>query len=134
MKRQIISIRIAGVISLIFMLFHFAFNRLFNWENTLSCLSQDNRSIMITYHFISILIIGFMAYISLFRAKVLLNSPLKISILGFFVLFYLIRIIAEFTQFGFSFPQSLLILIMCAIPVVCYTILIFYKPKSSNIV
>jgi hypothetical protein len=132
MKTQIILIRIVGVISLIFMLFHIAFNKLFDWDNTLNCLSQSNRSIMLTYHYISILVTGFMAYISIIQTKALLNSSLKISILGLFDLFYMIRIITEFTLFGFSIPQSLVILIMCAIPVVCYTIPIFYSQKSPK--
>lgn len=130
MKTHRILIRTAGVISLIFMLFHLAFNRLFNWDNTLICLSQSDRAILLTYHYISILITGFMAYVSLFQTKALLNSSLKISILGLFDLFYMIRIITEFTQFGFSIPQSFVILIMCSIPLICYAIPIFCKQKS----
>jgi magnesium-transporting ATPase (P-type) len=130
MKTQIILLRITGIISFIFMLFHFAFYKLFDWENTLHCLSQANRAIMLTYHYASILITGFMSIILIFQAKVLLISQLKYSILSLFALFYLIRIITEFSLFGFAMPQSLIITTMCAIPVIFITIPIFYKSKN----
>ena len=129
MKTQIILLRIAGIISLLFMMFHFAFNTLFDWENTLRCLSQDNRSILLTYHYVSFLITGFMGFIPLFQTRVLLNSSLKYSILSLFTLFYLIRIVTEFTLFGFQMPQSIIIIVMCAIPMVFYAIPLFFKLK-----
>jgi hypothetical protein len=131
MKTQIILLRIAGIISLLFMLFHFAFYKLFDWENTLSSLSQNNLSIMLTYHYISILVTGFMGFVPLFQTKALLNSPLKYSILSFFAFFYAIRIVTEFTLFGLSMPQSLIIIVMCAIPILYFAIPIFYKLKQK---
>lgn len=127
MKTQILLLRIAGCISLLFMFFHLAFQKMFDWEHTLSCLSQDNRSILLTYHYISFLITGFMGIIPLFQTKVLLSSPLKYSILSMFALFYLIRIVTEFTLFGFSMPQSLIIIFMCAIPLFFYSIPLFIR-------
>lgn len=130
MKKHIVFLRIAGSISLLFMLFHLAFYQLFDWQHSLSCPSQMNRSIILTYHYISILILGFMGIVPLFQTKTLLNSPLKYSVLGLFGLFYLIRIITEFTLFGLSGIQSLIILTMCAIPMILFTIPIFYKSKN----
>jgi hypothetical protein len=121
MKTQIILLRIAGCISLLFMLFHFAFQKMFDWEHSLSCLSQVNRSILLTYHYISFLITGFMGIIPLVQTKVLLGSPLKYTVLSMFALFYLIRIITEFTLFGFALPQSPIIIFMCAVPLIFYT-------------
>ena len=129
MKKHLIFLRIAGSISLLFMLFHFAFYKLFDWQHTLNCLSQNNRSILLTYHYISILITGFMGIISLFQTKALLNSSLKYSILSMFGLFYLIRIVTEFTLFGFAKSPSPVILIMCTIPMILYTLPLFYKTK-----
>jgi hypothetical protein len=127
MKTQIILLRIAGSISFLFMLFHFTFNKMFDWDNTLSCLSQNNRSILLTYHYASILITAFMAIIPLAQTKLLLNSPLKYTVLSMFVLFYLIRIVTEFTLFGFLIPQSPIIIIMCVVPMVFYIVPLFYK-------
>jgi hypothetical protein len=130
MKTQIILLRIAGIISLMFMLFHFAFYKLFDWENTLSHLSKDNLSIMLTYHYVSILVTGFMGFVPLFQTKVLLKSSLKYTILSFFAFFYFIRIVTEFTLFGLSMPQSIIIIVMCAIPMFFYAIPIFFKLKQ----
>jgi len=129
MKTPIILLRIAGTISLLFMLFHCAFYKIFQWNTALSCLSQLNLSIMLTYHFISILITGFMGFITLFQAKTLLNSPLKYSILGMFSIYFLIRIIAEFSLFTgvHSVIISVIIISLCAIPVIFYLIALFYK-------
>ena len=129
MKKHVIFLRIAGSISLMFMLFHFAFFKMLDWQHALSCLSQDNRSILLTYHYISILITGFMGIIPLFQTKALLNSSLKYSVLSMFGLFYLIRIVTEFTLFGLTKPPSPVILLMCAIPMVFYTLPMFYKTK-----
>jgi len=129
MKKHLIYLRIAGSISLMFMLFHFAFYKLFDWQHTLNCLSQMNRSILLTYHYISILITGFMGIIPLFQTKALLNSSLRYSILSMFGLFYLIRIVTEFTLFGFAKSQSPVILSMCTIPMILYTLPLFYKTK-----
>jgi hypothetical protein len=127
MKTQIVLLRIAGVINLIFMLFHIAFYRMFHWESTLGCLSQINRAIMMTYHCISILIIGFMGIILLLQTKALLNSILKYGVLSMFALFYLIRIVTEFTMFGFSWSHSSVIVVMCAVPVIFFVIPLFNK-------
>jgi hypothetical protein len=110
------------------MLFHLAFQNVLNWETTLSCLSQDNRSIMLTYHYISILITFFMGYIPLFQTKTILNSSFKYSLLSMFSLFYLIRIVTEFTLFGIG-KQSPVIIVMCLIPMVFYAWPIFVKAK-----
>ena len=126
MKNQIVMLRIAGSICLLFMLFHFAFQKLFNWNVTLSCLSQSDRAILLTYHYISILILAFMTFVSVFQARLLLASSLKYSALWFFSLFFIIRITTEFTLFGIS-QHSLIILVMCAIPVVMFSFPLFIK-------
>jgi hypothetical protein len=128
MKISVIFLRIAGVISLVSMLFHFTFQHLLNWELTLSCLSQGNRSILLTYHYISILTTCFMGLIPLFQTRALLSSSFKYSLLSLFSLFYLIRIITEFTLFGIG-KQSPVIISMCVIPMVLFAYPIFVKTK-----
>lgn len=122
MKTQIKLLRIAGIICVPFMLFHFAFNRLFGWDTSLACLSQSNRGILLTYHYISILLLAFMAVVLLFQAKEILVSKLRYSVLGMIILFFTIRMITEFTHFGWSMPGSLVILFMCLLPVILLTI------------
>jgi hypothetical protein len=130
MKTQILLLRIAGYISLLFVVSHLLFYPMFNWENALNGLSFMNRAIFLTYHAICILMLFFMGIIPIFQTKSLLGSSLKYGILSFFSLFYLIRIVAEFTLFGIS-PSSPVILIMCLVPMVFYTIPLFSKQMAK---
>ena len=129
MKTQILLLRIAGVINLFFMIFHLSFYKIFAWNTGLNCLSSDNRSIMLTYHAVSILLLGFMALIPLAQARSLISSPIKYTLLSFFSLFYLVRIVTEFTLFGFAGIQSLIILAMCIVPMVLFAIPLFHNPE-----
>lgn len=130
MKTQLLLLRIAGCISLLFVVFHLLFYPMFNWENTLNGLSSVNRAIFLTYHSICILMLFFMGIIPLFQTKSLLGSSVKYSILSLFSLFYLIRIVAEFTLFGIS-PSSPAILIMCLVPMIFYAIPLFSKQMTK---
>jgi hypothetical protein len=116
MKTSVICLRIAGIICILFVVFHFAFYKIFNWENTLSCLSQSNRAIMLTYHYISILILLYMTIVSLFQAKQVIESKIKVSVLLLFCCFYVLRMVTEFSLFGYKGVASIVILTMCLIP------------------
>ncbi len=111
-------LRSAGIICLPFMLFHLAFNKLFGWDTSLACLSQSDRGILLTYHYISILLLGFMTVVLLFQAKEILDSKLRYSVLGMIVIFFVVRIVTEFTLFGWNMPSSPVILFMCLLPVI----------------
>jgi len=50
-----------------------------------------------------------------------LKSKLKYSVLGMFILFYVVRIVSEFVFFGFT-ASSPMIILMCLAPVVLYLI------------
>lgn len=130
MKVQIISIRIAGIICLLFTVFLCFFYTMFQWETALSCLSVSDRSILLTYHWISILICGFMTFLSLFQTRNLVDSNLKYSILIMFCLFFLIRIVAEFIYFGIN-PSSWIILPLCFVPLILFSIPMFNPKKEA---
>jgi hypothetical protein len=115
----------------LFILFHLAFHRIFGWDVALNALSHTNKAIMLTYHYICILALSFMAYVSLFEPRTLLSSTIKYSVLGFGAAFFATRIATEFTLFGFS-RMSLVILVMCAIPLVLFLLPMFSKTTSSN--
>jgi hypothetical protein len=129
MKTQTLLLRIAGCISLLFVVFHLLFYPMFNWENTLNSLSSVNRAIFLTYHAICILMLFFMGIIPVFQTKALLDSSIRYPILSLFSLFYLIRIVAEFTLFGIS-SSSPAILIMCLVPMIFYAIPLFLRPRA----
>jgi hypothetical protein len=131
MKTSITLLRIAGIVCLLFMAFHAFFHKMFDWPNSLACLDVNNRAILLTYHYISILITGFMAVVGLFQAKTILKTSLKYSVLGTFVIFFLIRIITEFTQFGYS-AHSPIIFVMCTLPILCFGLPIFIKTQENE--
>ncbi len=129
MKLQIISLRIAGGICLLFTLFHCLFYSLFHWDVALNCLSVSDRGILLTYHWISILILGFMSAISLMQSRMLIASQLRFSILIMFCLFFVIRIVAEFIYFGLN-PSSWVILPLCIAPIILFTIPMFKQSEQ----
>ena len=131
MKAQTLLLRIAGFISLLFVVFHLLFHLMFNWGNTLSVLSSINRAIFLTYHAICILMLLLMGIVPIFKTKALLSSSIKYSILSFFSVFYLIRIVAEFTLFGIS-CSSPAILIMCLVPMIFYAAFVFKTYNRMN--
>ena len=130
MKKEFIFLRIAGVINLLFMLFHLMFYNMFGWKTGLDCLSNDNRSIMMTYHYVCILIIGFMGILPLTYPGELLHSKMRFTILGTFILFYIIRIITEFTHFGLTSQTSPIIITMCAAPIFLFTYTLIKSEKK----
>ncbi len=127
MKASIICIRIAGIVCAFFTVSHSLFNRMFHWETSLSCLSQLDRAIMLTYHYLIILIIGFMSVVALFQPKQIIESKIGSSVLLLFSVFYLLRIVTEFTLFGFSGSGSIIIVAMCLVPMVLFIVPLFTK-------
>ncbi|MBN1117418.1 MAG: hypothetical protein JXA77_09455 [Bacteroidales bacterium] len=130
MKTSVILLQIAGILCVPFIVFHALFAKFFNWNQALECLSVSDRAILFTYHYISILILFFMFIVCLFQAKVVLASKIKYNILGFFALFFLIRILTEFTLFGVN-SGTPVIIAMCAIPAFCFVYPLFVKPTNE---
>jgi hypothetical protein len=118
MKTQITLFRITGAASILFLVFHMAFQKLFNWSETLACLSPVNRGILITYHYMSMTLFAFLVVLFLFQPKTLLQSRLKYSLLPMIAVIFSIRIITQFTHFGVSSPMAPVIIIICLLPVV----------------
>jgi hypothetical protein len=133
MNKQILFFRISGGANLFFMFFHCAFYKTFGWHQSLSCLSRFDRSIMLTYHYLIILTIGVMGIIPFLQAKIIINSPVKYILLSFFSVFYFIRIVAEFTLFGYSGVHSFVIIALCAIPIICNMVPMFYRPQDDRL-
>jgi hypothetical protein len=131
MKKQLVLLRVAGILSLFFMVMHIAMNTLFKWDVTLACLSTENKAIFMTYHYACIITTGFMGLVSLFQTRLLLESRLMESVLAFFSGFYILRIVTEFTLFGVSF-HSLVILTPCFIIAAIFIAPIINKIYNVN--
>lgn len=109
-----------GVIDILFFIFHLFFPRLFQWEKNKINLDKFNWAIYQTYHLIVLLMLAAMAYISIRHAADLVSLSLGGILLLFFVLFFVIRIAAEFLCFGFDKMRSLIIIGACLVPAVIY--------------
>lgn len=112
-------LKIAGALNLFFLLFHLPFYWMFGWDHTLSSLSDDNRNILLTFNVIGILILFYFTFILLKHTKTILTNILGKLFLVLVAAFYAIRIFAEFYFWSFKGMQSVIIVILCAIPALC---------------
>lgn len=119
--RKSTQIRIAGSITAFFFVFHFFFYWMFDWGNTLSCLSKQNYALLLSFNIVSIGLFGMMAFISLFQTQEMHSTGTGTVFLIFSSLLYWFRIVAEFTLFGIQNSiGSAIIIILCAIPAIFY--------------
>lgn len=128
-KTKLLLIRIAGVVSILFTLFHAGFYWIFKWSETLSVLNTSDRGILLTFNLICILLLLYSVILSLVFTRHLIETVAGKSILLFFTAFYLVRIYCEFPYFGFRMPGSIIIIAICLIPAVCFGLPVFVKSK-----
>lgn len=111
---------LAGVISLLFFVFHLVLFQLFNWKETLTCLDRTNWAILQTFNLVAILMIGTIAYFTFRHPIELASTSLGKSLLIVFSLFYIIRVVSQFIFFGYQGLGSLMIVVLCLIPALIY--------------
>lgn len=129
MRTNKVLIITGGVLSVLFTIFHLMFYKLFHWETNLQCLTHSDRAIMLTFNAIGILFLFYASIMSfIFRHRLAATGAGK-SILLFFASFFVLRIITEFVCFGYRGIPSMIIILVCLIPVVCYTIPVFRSNK-----
>lgn len=127
-----VLLRIGGGISILFMVFHAAFYWLFNWAQALQVLSVSDRGILLTFNLIGILLLGYSVVVTLGFTKQLLENTVGKSILLFFSGFYLVRIFSEVAYFGFEGGKSVLITILCLVPMLCFSLPVFIQSKQPK--
>jgi hypothetical protein len=119
MKNSVLLLRVCGFLNLFFLLFHLTFYWLFDWEHSLSSLNADTRNIVLTFNIIANVLLFYFTFALLrYPRQILLNAAGKLLLIMIGA-FYLIRIFAEFYLWEFHGIQSWVIVILCAIPVVC---------------
>jgi len=128
-QTKLLLIRIAGVVSIFFTLFHAGFYWIFKWSQTLTVMNPTDRGILLTFNLIGILVLLYSVILSLGFARQLIETTVGKSLLLFFTLFYVVRIFSEFAYFGFRMPGSIVIIVMCLIPAVCFSLPAFLKSK-----
>lgn len=87
---------IGGILNVLLALFHFMFWSIFDWPNTIKCLSNENQGILEVTNIHLAITILFFGYISIFKWKELLYTHLGKLTLLFISFFYFLRFINEF--------------------------------------
>jgi len=128
-QTKILLIRIAGVVSILFTLFHAGFYWIFKWSQTLTVMNPTDRGILLTFNLVGIILLLYSVILSLGFARQLIETTVGKSLLLFFTLFYLVRIFSEVAYFGFRIPGSIMIISVCLIPVICFGVPVFLKSK-----
>jgi len=124
-------IRVGGIFSGLFLMLHIGFYWLLKWKSTLQVMSHEDRSILLTLNLVVILFLIYATSASFLLPKQLHQTTAGRSILLFFASFYLIRIVAEFTIFGFVVPESIVAVLLCLMPAVCYLLAALSKPTKE---
>lgn len=132
MKTSTILLKIAGIVNFIFFIFHIPFYWMFNWENTLAVLDANNRNILLTFNIVSICLLLYFTVVLLRYTHVISGNALGEIFLSLVSLFYIIRIFAEFYFWGIHGFTSVIILTLCAIPVICCVIPLILSKKSAQ--
>jgi len=127
MKRNILLVRTAGVITTLFSVFHLSFYWLFHWKERLSCLDTDTWAIFHAFNYGMNMMFILFALISLFMTKKLLSESLGKVLLVFMSSIYVMRIISEFVLWRCQQPMSAVIIILCLLPAVLYLLPLFGK-------
>lgn len=130
--KQLTLLRITGIISFLFTLFHLAFPLMPYWESSLNAMVNDMKYIFITYHYALTTFLFGMGYILTFQLKKLIDSPVKNSILFLFSSLFIIRIITEFALWKVPMPQAIFVLPFCVFPVLTFGITIFSKTSVQT--
>jgi len=128
-QTKILLIRIAGVVSILFTLFHAGFYWIFKWSQTLTMMNPIDKGILLTFNLIGVILLLYSVILSFGYARQLIETTVGKSLLLFFTVFYVIRIFSEFVYFGFHMPSSVLIIALCLIPAICFGLPVFLKSK-----
>lgn len=113
-------LRIAGVLCLLFTIFHLAFPFIPQWDYSLNAMHPEMKYIFISLHYGIIVLLAGTGLISTFQPVGIITSQIKVSILMLFSSLFIIRIFTEFLCWGFTLSQSIIVLVMCIIPIVCF--------------
>ncbi len=122
-------IRVGGIFSGLFLILHISFYWIFKWEQTLQVMNSIDRPILLTLNLVGILLLIYAISVSFFLTRQLPQSTAGRSLLLFFAAFYTLRMVAEFLFFGFTFPKSIVAILLCLIPAVCYMLAALLKSK-----
>ncbi len=125
MNRHQNIIRFGGIITSLFSVFHLMFYWMLDWENSLSCLNQDNWAIMMTFNVLGNMIFLLFSVLSFRFPEKLVDEFMGRIWLLFMASVYVMRIVAEFVFWTPQLIQTGLNLVLCGLPAVLYVIPVF---------
>lgn len=100
-------VTLSGAFNLAIAVFHLTFWRLFDWRRDLASLTAINRSVMQILNLCLTFVFLVMAYVLLVHRSEMLATPLGVTLLFAFALFWLLRAIEQVVFFGLRHPASL---------------------------
>jgi hypothetical protein len=121
-----ISFIVAGLIGLFFFVFQGLLFQLFNWTETLKCLTQNNWANFQTFNLVSILMVGTMTFVSFRFPAELVKPGLGKTLLVVFSLFYVVRIGTQFGLYGFHGFSTVGLVGLCLVALAIYLWNLFY--------
>jgi len=130
MKKQIITIKVAGFVTGFFSLFHLLFYWLLNWKDALRCLDADNWAIFHAFNFGMNMMFIMFTIVSLFMTKKLLTESIGNVMLIFMSSIFVMRIVCEFVLWKLTAVQSPVIIVLCLIPAVLFVLPLFSNHKN----
>ncbi len=114
---------VAGAVSAFFTVFHglMAYSLATN-PGLISPDPMGIQALLQTFNSVTLLMVAAMAYFSYRFPDELVRTSMGRSLLVVFGIFYLIRIASEFVFFGYSGVGSLVLIILCFVPALCYLV------------
>ncbi len=122
-NRTRVSLFVAGAVSAFFTAFHgmMAYSLATN-PGLISPDPMGIQALLQTFNAVTLLMVAAMAYFSFRYPGDLVGTSIGKSLLVFFGIFYSIRIASEFVFFGYSGTGSLVLIVLCLIPALCYLV------------
>jgi hypothetical protein len=108
-----ILLLIGGIINLVFSLLHLALGKVLNWDETLSCLTIDNRATVYTLNTHLAFTCLVFAYLSLFYRKDMLKAGIGRAVTAAIGLFWILRAVNQVVYIGLSAPDTPFWVILC---------------------
>jgi uncharacterized membrane protein (DUF485 family) len=116
---------IGGATRIAWAIFHILFWKIFDWKNSLSSLSHQQRSITYTLNIMIVYVLVVFVYLSIFQRSTLASSSLGKAVLVAIPFFFLIRAILQ-GFLGFrqreSIRRSIVIIIACIVMALLYLV------------
>lgn len=125
-------IQIGGIINLLFVIFHLLFWKLFNWEQSLACLSSEDRAVMQVLNIHTAYVLAIFAVVSLVFTNEMSTTKLGRVISLFIAGFWILRAVNQAVFWGLSLAGSWIALLACLAIAVLYLIPLRDRPDLTS--